>query len=145
MASLSLDERRAIIFGATSVYQRVAAFAAQTASTPDAESPIRQDANTTLQNWSRVYAPGDRDAFLRRLSWDGLDWTTVAHALSTTSLDLDDADWTTWLDLILDAAAGLARELEAGAPPEVAYFGPDEEPPFVSSRSPASGRRARFF
>ena len=68
MASLSLDERRAIIFGATSVYQRVAAFAAQTTSTPDAEAAIRQDANTTLQNWSRVYAPGDRDAFLRRLT-----------------------------------------------------------------------------
>ena len=42
MASLSLDERRAIIFGATSVYQRVAAFAAQTASAPDAEAAIRQ-------------------------------------------------------------------------------------------------------
>lgn len=145
MAALSLDERRAIVFGATSVYERVAAFSAQRPAAPDAEASLRPEANATLQHWSRVYAPGDRDAFLRRLTWDGLDWTTVGQALSTTALDFDaDSDWTTWLDLILRAAAELARELETGPPPEVGYFTPDDEPPFVELAI-AGVRAARTF
>ena len=132
MASLSLDERRAIVFGATSVYQRVAAYAMRQPSSPEHNPPIRPEANAALQNWSRVFSPGDRDAFLRRLQWDGLDWTTVGQALSETSIDPElESDWTTWLDLLLISAAELAAELEGGPAPEAGYFEGGDEPPFI--------------
>jgi type 2 lantibiotic biosynthesis protein LanM len=145
LASLSLDECRAIRFGAASVYERVGAFVARQAAIADTDVPILPEANAQLQNWSRVFSPGDRDAFLRRLQWDGLDWTTVAKALSATSIDPEpDADWTTWLDLILEAAGPLGRECEEGAPPETAWFEPGEEPPFIEIAA-AGARAARGF
>ncbi len=148
MASLSLDERRAIVFGAASIYQRVtafAAFAAQQAAAPQDEIVVRPEATATLQNWARVFAPGDRDAFLRRLTWDGFDWPSVSRALSTTDLDFDaDSDWATWLDLTADAAVSLARELETDAPPELQYFAGDDEPPFIELAI-AGLRAARMF
>src|SRR5262245_5079533 len=145
MASLSLDERRAIVFGAMSVYERTAAFLVSGRSSSDSDSPIRPDANASLQNWSRVFSPGDREAFIRRLHWDGLDWTTVGKALSDTSIGPDpDADWTTWLDLILESAAALKQELAAEPPSEKRYFEPEDEPPFIEF-AVAGVRAARVF
>jgi type 2 lantibiotic biosynthesis protein LanM len=140
MASLSLEQRRAIVFGAQPLYQRVAGFAAR--SSVDEDAPISQEANATLQSWSQVFAPGDRQAFLRRLSWDGLDWTTVARALSAGDLSASDVDsrepdWTEWLDRTLDAAGTLLRELDRGPAFEAGYFEPDEEPPFIELAIPA--------
>ncbi len=157
MPSLSLDERRAIVFGALSVYERVASYSVRGTSSTDSHSEgnaggnagvnkaIRPEANAALQSWSRAFSPGDRDAFLRRLQWDGLDWTTVGQALSQTSTDPEpDTEWTTWLDLILEAGAELAKELEAGPPPEAGYFAPGDEPPFIEF-AVAGVRAARTF
>ena len=145
MPSLSVDERRAIVFGAASLYQRAAAFAAQPAPASDDPPAIHPDANAALQQWSRVFSPGDPDAFLRRLEWDRLDWTTVARALSTMSLDLEpESDWTTWLDLILAAAVEVKRDLEAGAAPEAEAFARGGELPFVEFAL-AGVRAARAF
>ena len=145
MPSLSIEERRAIVFGAMSVYERAAAYAVRGASSTDSDAIIRPEANAALQNWSRVFSPGDRDAFLRRLHWDGLDWTTVGRALSETAIGSDpDVDWTTWLDVILEAASELKAELEAGPPPEARYFEPGDEPPFIEF-AVAGLRAARAF
>src|SRR5688572_17377773 len=151
MPSLSLDERRAIVFGAMSVYERAASYTVRGTSSTDSDAGgdaggnrvIRPEANAALQSWSRAFSPGDREAFLRRLQWDGLDWTTVGRALSETSLE-PDTEWTTWLDLILEAGAGLAKELEAGSPPEASYFAAGDEPPFIEF-AVAGVRAARTF
>jgi len=113
MALLSADQHRMIRFAARSVYQRVAAFQGDAA--PDADRPIAAEAAAALQSWGQVFSPGDREAFARRLRWDGLEWTTVARALSVAgsaeessdlSADPPERDWTVWLDLVLEEASG---------------------------------------
>ncbi len=65
MPSLSLDERRAIVFGAMSVYERVASYTVRGTSSTDSDSDgnaagnrvIRPEANAALQSWSRAFSP----------------------------------------------------------------------------------------
>src|SRR3712207_696924 len=146
MPSLSIEQRRAIAFRAATVYQRVAAFRSRQAE-PTTDQPVVPDV-AALRAWNQAFSPGDREAFLRRLSWDGLDWDTVGQALSF-EVGSDNAsapewfqlsvesDWTVWLDGILEQAADLLRDLETGALLDSDLFDPTNAAPFVELFEPA--------
>lgn len=77
-----------------------------------------------LKTWQRAFSGTDRDAFLRRLSWDGLDAWSLAAALTASEPGRHTPPaWTTWLQRFGQYASALARELTACAiPPEVAWL-----------------------
>ena len=45
------------------------------------DSPLE---NGALKTWQRAFSAGDREAFLRRLSWDGFDAWSLAAALEVS-------------------------------------------------------------
>lgn len=116
-SSLSAAARRAIAARAASLDELRAALA---------EAPPAADARAGdmagLAAWLTACAPGDVDAFGRRLAWDGLDLMTAAWLLTdeaSEQLITGDPPWLAWLDRILDQATGCAAEVAGGAVPEV--------------------------
>jgi type 2 lantibiotic biosynthesis protein LanM len=85
--------------------------AAQPASDPSAQSAIRA--------WNQAFSPGDESAFLRRLSWDGLDLTIVLAAAADPGPPAAETAWVDWLDRTFDASPGVGADIESG------HFTPD--------------------
>jgi type 2 lantibiotic biosynthesis protein LanM len=120
---LSPAERRAIAWAASSIYERAA-------RARRAAPPIDSRARPVLSTWNQAFAPGDPDAFTRRLSWDDLDAELIAGALDDAG-EGDPARWTEWLLRVEDAALGVARDLAAGELPELRDAPSTGGPPFV--------------
>jgi len=99
LRAATLDERLAL----------AGEIAAAHASTRDSSSPASSTASdtpspatATLHTWQQAFAPGDPDAFERRLSWDGLTAADIRRALATDPASAPSADtfaaWTVWID-----------------------------------------------
>ncbi len=142
---LTLEDRSVIAHRAATLDERLARsrWSAPAARTVGTGTPFECAA---LKTWQRAFSGTDRDAFLRRLSWDGLDAWSLAAALTTSEPGRHTPPaWTTWLQRFGQYASALGRELTSCAiPPEVAWLtsGSSEasrdlegvrlrEPPFV--------------
>lgn len=136
---LSEQDRRDIAREAATLDERLAS--------PGA-APVSglEDARDVLDRWAEAFCPGDRRAFARRLSWDGLDEPSVLRALvARPAEDPAAPEWTEWLDRFLDEAALLAARLDTpDAHAEVARVRPVPEPPFIEAWAAltAAARRA---
>lgn len=103
---------------------------------PPRETSPHEPAKGVLAPWVQAFSAGDREAFERRLRWDGLDVDTVLHALAADP-GSEPPPWTSWLDRILEESSRFARERasqvgeEPAEFPEARYFGPDGELPFL--------------
>lgn len=87
-----------------------------------------------LMAWRDAFSQGDREAFERRLRWDGWDEAAVLDALDSSSRKdaRVPAAWTSWLERFLEDAAALAADL--GSPDvaaELERMAPSPEPPFL--------------
>ena len=116
---LSAAARRAIAARAASLDELRVALAA---APPAADGDVRPGDMTGLAAWLTACAPGDVEAFGRRLAWDGLDLMTAAWLLTDEAAEqlvAGEPLWLAWLDRILDQAAGCTAEIAGGAVPEV--------------------------
>jgi type 2 lantibiotic biosynthesis protein LanM len=98
------------------------------------ETPATARDSALLASWQRAFSGTDRDAFLRRLSWDGLDVHSVNQAAMAMPTLRTPPGWTSWLLRIGQQASSLSRELETmGAPSELGWLAATDgaEPPFV--------------
>ena len=114
-------------------------------------APIRGDLEPSsasrddpLAQWARACAFGDRDALLRRLSWDGIDADVARAAMAVDAPgDFPVAAWVSRLADLVAAASACAPA--AGTHEWVGEFGGDgRESPFVDAWVPvlrAAGRR----
>ncbi|MGE5244197.1 MAG: type 2 lanthipeptide synthetase LanM [Betaproteobacteria bacterium] len=151
MPPLSVEQRRAIAFHAMTVYERVEAARLHAES---ADTSATGEANAALFTWSGVFSPSDREAFLRRLHWDGLDWTMVAQAISAGGagegrsvpewFEARPDGWTRWLDALLEHTAEVVGAVAGRQAREPGHFDAAVEPPFIELGMPAllAARRA---
>ena len=120
---LTLEDRSVIAHRAATLDERLARsrWSAPAARTVGTGTPFECAA---LKTWQRAFSGSDRDAFLRRLSWDGLDAWSLAAALTTSEPGHHTPPaWTTWLQRFGQYASALGRELTTCAiPPEVAWL-----------------------
>lgn len=127
MGQMSVRLRREIATRATGLYEYLDHRPRGEASDPATEALLRA--------WNRAYSPGDTDAFVRRLAWDGLDQDLVRAALSPRLGGAEPPPpptWTLWLPRILEMAPEVAQDLLSAAPlAESGYFRLDQEPPFL--------------
>jgi type 2 lantibiotic biosynthesis protein LanM len=91
-------DRRTLAHRAATIDERSAALTASGAGSRGGAV-----AHDRLQRWASVFAPGAPDAFVRRLSWDGLDPETAAQlvSLDDSIATLLDDRWTLWVDALL--------------------------------------------
>jgi len=80
-----------------------------------------------------AYARGNREAFVRRLGWDGLDVQRVRDALSDdrTSIRTPLPAWTTILTETMEEHRPAPPAAAVRPTSEAAYFSPDATPRFV--------------
>jgi type 2 lantibiotic biosynthesis protein LanM len=142
MASLTAEERRAILLRAATIYERVADLpAGVNAERPAAPAP--PDVSAALRAWNQAYSPGSAPAFLRRLGWDGLSWDICVRALTAEPADRSAIpDWTGTLDLVIEQARTVLVDMSAGELAEITWLEADSEPPFIELLVPVS-RAAR--
>jgi type 2 lantibiotic biosynthesis protein LanM len=146
MASLTPEERRAILVRAATIYERVAETPAGENASDRPAAPSPPDVSAALRAWNQAFSPGNAPAFLRRLGWDGLSWNACIGALTSEPLDGSAAqDWTCALDLVLEQARNVFVDVSAGALAEIGWLAGDNEPPFVELLVPVSrAARARL-
>ena len=106
----SIIDLSTIAARAASIYERAATITERdaAAATPD---PAAAEA---IHAWSRAFSPGDPAAFLRRLTWDGLDLETVLAAASVAETVATDRSWTIWLERASEQARALALDIPSG-------------------------------
>lgn len=103
---LSAAQRRAIAARALTIYERLAL---QQADSNDRDRVSHRADETDprgeqlLSAWNQAFAPGDREAFVRRLTWDDIDRAAVV-ALVTDAPTAIDAAWSTFLPLLYAGA-----------------------------------------
>ena len=115
-----------------SLHQRLAITATRGAEAP----PLPKDADP-LASWRMVVAPDQREAFAKRLQWDGLTPEAAAWALEPAGLEPPEAP--AWLPL-LEALCQVAREAgSVGADPSASGLEHRcEQKPFVHVWRPAA-------
>ena len=92
----------------------------------------------TLDYWTRVFSPGDEQALIRRLSWDGIDADLVRTALSgTPDVSASPAAWVRRIDEVLIEAARLGDRPSADPIDEIEPWTTGNEPPFAELSVPA--------
>ncbi|MGH9162858.1 MAG: type 2 lanthipeptide synthetase LanM family protein [Vicinamibacteraceae bacterium] len=135
IAHLTADQRQRLVSGASTVFERAALAATDTRDTDSFHPSADGDAH--LRTWIQIFSVGDRVAFERRLAWDGLTPSTVARALSATSIPHPEPDWLEYIDLIVALAPVVADELARGPLTEATLFEAEEPPPFFELLVPA--------
>ena len=131
---LSISDRCGIALRAASLDERLSWYAPRPelpnkAPAPTAASPT----DDILALWQRAFSPGDRESFLRRLAWEGLDLAAVRAAVADDAPPPRTAPaWTSWLLRFSQQAVALARDLpQTGLPIESGWIAPRDEPPFL--------------
>lgn len=128
---LTLEDRLRIAHDAATFDERLAH---HRAAVPPVETPDMAGDSALVASWQRAFSGTDRAAFLRRLSWDGLDVHSVNQAAAAMPMLSTPPGWTSWLLRIGQQASSLGRELETmGAPSELGWLAAaaGAEPPFV--------------
>ncbi len=99
-----------MVLGAASLVERVAWTRSNNAPLPF-PTPFLQ---SITDAWVKAYAPGNPQALLRRLSWDGLDPDAVRRGLTSADPDIPESAgaWTEWIDRYLAEGLQLGGELD---------------------------------
>jgi type 2 lantibiotic biosynthesis protein LanM len=134
---LTRDEARDLTFRAASVHERHAMLDGGPAASPPGDE---ERLATLCRTWIQAFAPGDPEAFERRLAWDELDLDALRPVVAdpgalggAIAADL----WTEWLSDVLERAPAVVREIATtGAVREAALFPEGDEPPFIDLLAP---------
>jgi hypothetical protein len=95
--------------------------------------------SSRLEAWRQAAAKGDRDRFLRRLVFDGLDEETAKCALGSVRLkdSMPLPDWTGLLEDVLKAAAAIPEDwVESCGDGAKRFLDPAEPIPFEDILAP---------
>ena len=90
-----------------------------------------------LRQWCARYSPGDPDAFVDRLAWDGWQAIDVARVLETPAELTEPPPWLATLGAALAEAPEVTEELTT-TPDLAETLFPDETPPFAELWLPFS-------
>lgn len=128
LPSLSAERRRGIAVRAASLDELIGALRASPGAPPD---PLVSDA-ASLATWLNTCSPGDAEAFVRRLAWDGLDASVAAWLLTEEAAASlvagTEPEWLAWLDRVLEQAPAVAAEIASGGAAETATLTADGLP-----------------
>lgn len=138
---LSISDRCGIALRAASLDERLSWYAPRLDRADRLDRPYeaatRREELSTAEDvvalWQRAFSPGDRESFLRRLSWEGLDLAAVRAAIADDAPPPRTAPaWTSWLLRFSQQAVALGRDLpQLGMPVESGWIAPRDEPPFL--------------
>lgn len=133
---LSPRDRHTLAVRAATIGERHAALSAPAVAAAG-------EAGAALGRWAQMFSPDDTDAFLRRLSWDGLDASSAAQVVLLSD-DTDaavDATWTSWIDRLLAEAPLVQEGVDASTAdhpfPEIQALGRAAARRVLQSRLPA--------